>query len=142
MFGLQRVVKGAVTAIAATATATATRSFSTSFIAFGVKKITLREGNGKDFPKKGDKVTMHYTGTLTKNGNKFDSSVDRNEPFVTYIGVGHVIKGWDEGVPLMSLGEKAKLEMTYDYAYGERGYPPVIPAKSDLTFEVELIKIN
>ncbi|KAJ3219011.1 FK506 binding protein proline rotamase rapamycin-binding protein [Dinochytrium kinnereticum] len=107
------------------------RTFFSSAPAFGVKKITIKEGNGKDFPKK-----------LTKNGSKFDSSVDRNQPFVTFIGVGQVIKGWDEGVPLLSLGEKAKLEMTYDYAYGERGFPPVIPPKSDLTFEVELLKIN
>ncbi|KAJ3058948.1 FK506-binding protein 1 [Rhizoclosmatium hyalinum] len=107
----------------------------------GVTKEVLKAGDGKNFPKKGDTVTMHYTGTLN-NGSKFDSSVDRGQPFVTAIGVGRVIKGWDEGVPQMSLGEKAILRISYDYAYGERGFPPVIPPKSDLNFEVELLKIN
>lgn len=76
------------------------------------------------------------------NGNKFDSSVERGQPFQTKIGVGQVIKGWDEGVPQLSLGQKAKLTCTPDYAYGKNGYPPVIPANSTLIFEVELLKIN
>eukprot|EP00842_Homolaphlyctis_polyrhiza_P004441 jgi/Hompol1/4999/HPOL_001101-RA len=84
---------------------------------------------------------MHYTGTFT-DGKKFDSSLDRGSPFVTQIGVGRVIKGWDEGVPQMSLGEKATLNITYDYAYGDRGAGGVIPPKADLIFEVELLKIN
>merc|ERR1711959_636957 len=107
----------------------------------GVTKTTKQAGDGKNFPKKGDTVTMHYTGTLT-NGKKFDSSVDRGKPFVTQIGVGQVIKGWDEGVPQMSLGEKATLKMTSDYGYGAAGAGGVIPANADLTFEVELLKIN
>lgn len=76
------------------------------------------------------------------DGSKFDSSYDRGQPFQTKIGVGQVIKGWDEGVPQLSLGQKAKLICTPDYAYGVRGYPPVIPANSTLVFEVELLKIN
>ena len=80
-------------------------------------------------------------GTLL-NGNKFDSSVERGQPFQTKIGVGQVIKGWDEGVPQLSLGQKAKLTCTPDYAYGKNGYPPVIPANSTLVFEVQLLKIN
>jgi len=84
---------------------------------------------------------MHYTGTLL-DGKKFDSSVDRGKPFVTKIGVGQVIKGWDEGVPQLSLGQKAVLTCTPDYAYGARGYPPVIPANSTLKFEVQLLAIN
>ena len=84
---------------------------------------------------------MHYVGTLT-NGDKFDSSRDRKDPFRTKIGVGQVIKGWDEGVPQLSLGEKANLTCTPDYAYGAKGYPPVIPPNSTLIFEVELLKIN
>ncbi|KAJ3219689.1 FK506-binding protein 1 [Dinochytrium kinnereticum] len=128
----------------------------------GVIKETLKAGDGVHFPKKGDTVQIHYTGTLTSNGKKFDSSVDRGSPFVTQIGVGKVIRGWDEGVPQLSLGEKALLKITYDYAvwigfvpfhnpnlslffaiqYGERGYSPVIPPRADLTFEVELLKIN
>ncbi|KIY64456.1 hypothetical protein CYLTODRAFT_457207 [Cylindrobasidium torrendii FP15055 ss-10] len=98
-------------------------------------------GDGKTFPKKGDKVTIHYVGTLL-DGTQFDSSRDRNDPFVTEIGVGKVIKGWDEGVPQLSVGERATLVATPDYAYGSRGFPPVIPANSTLKFDVELISIN
>merc|ERR1719434_589410 len=108
----------------------------------GVTKETTKEGDKTNYPKKGDKVTMHYTGTLTANGKKFDSSVDRGQPFVTRIGVGQVIRGWDEGVPQMSLGEKAILKMTSDYGYGSQGAGGVIPPHADLTFEVELLKIN
>mmetsp|Transcript_44648 Transcript_44648/g.103222 ORF Transcript_44648/g.103222 Transcript_44648/m.103222 type:complete len:110 (-) Transcript_44648:103-432(-) len=108
----------------------------------GVTKEVIQAGDGTNFPKKGDKVTMHYTGTLTSNGKKFDSSKDRGKPFETKIGVGQVIQGWDEGVPQMSLGEKAILKMTSDYGYGAAGAGGVIPPNADLTFEVELLKIN
>ncbi|GAA5831648.1 hypothetical protein JCM3766R1_004965 [Sporobolomyces carnicolor] len=107
----------------------------------GVTIETLKEGDGKTFPTKGQTVHIHYTGTL-QDGSKFDSSVDRGTPFQTAIGVGRVIKGWDEGVPQLSLGQKAKLTCTPDYAYGPRGFPPVIPANATLTFEVELLKIE
>jgi len=80
-------------------------------------------------------------GTLD-DGTKFDSSRDRGSPFETEIGVGKVIKGWDEGVPQLSLGQKAYLVATPDYAYGSRGFPPVIPANAKLRFEVELLKIK
>ncbi|GAA5876275.1 hypothetical protein JCM16303_007079 [Sporobolomyces ruberrimus] len=107
----------------------------------GVTIETLKEGDGVNFPKANDRVQIHYTGTLP-DGSKFDSSVDRGTPFETAIGVGRVIKGWDEGVPQLSLGQKAKLTCTPDYAYGARGFPPVIPANATLIFEVELLKIN
>ncbi|KAI9351153.1 hypothetical protein DFJ73DRAFT_625049 [Zopfochytrium polystomum] len=121
--------------------ATVLRSFSSSAIMRGVTKETIKPGDGVNFPKKGDTVTMHYTGTLN-DGTKFDSSIDRGQVFATKIGVGRVIRGWDEGVPQMSLGEKAMLRITWDYAYGERGYPGVIPPKADLNFEVELLKVG
>merc|ERR1712107_453692 len=70
----------------------------------GVDKEIVKPGDGKTYPKKGDKVHMHYTGTLTNGGKTFDSSLNRGVPFVTEIGVWRVIKGWDEGVPQMSLG--------------------------------------
>ncbi|KAJ9116627.1 FK506-binding protein 1 [Naganishia adeliensis] len=89
----------------------------------GVEVQTISPGDGKTFPKKGDTVTMHYVGTLASNGSKFDSSRDRGQPFVTQIGVGRVIRGWDEGVPQLSLGQKAKLICSSDYAYGDRGFP-------------------
>ncbi|KAJ7152437.1 hypothetical protein C8R46DRAFT_1121232 [Mycena filopes] len=107
----------------------------------GVTIETLQEGDGTTFPKKNDKVSIHYVGTLT-DGTQFDSSRDRKTPFETVIGVGKVIKGWDEGVPQLSLGQKAKLTCTPDYAYGSRGFPPVIPPNATLHFEVELLKIN
>ncbi|EJU05463.1 peptidyl-prolyl cis-trans isomerase [Dacryopinax primogenitus] len=107
----------------------------------GVTIETLSSGDGVNFPKKGGNVTIHYVGTLL-DGSKFDSSRDRGKPFVTQIGVGKVIKGWDEGVPQLSIGQKAVLTATPDYAYGSRGFPPVIPANATLKFEVELLKIN
>ncbi|KAK0477339.1 peptidyl-prolyl cis-trans isomerase [Armillaria novae-zelandiae] len=107
----------------------------------GVTIETIALGDGKNFPQKGDKVTIHYVGTLT-DGTKFDSSRDRGEAFVTDIGVGKVIKGWDEGVPQLSLGQKAILTATADYAYGSRGFHPIIPPNATLKFEVELLKIN
>ncbi|CAE7949152.1 hypothetical protein FNF27_01902 [Cafeteria roenbergensis] len=107
----------------------------------GVKKTTIKAGDGSTFPKAGDKLTMHYTGTLT-SGAKFDSSKDRGTPFKFTIGVGQVIRGWDEGVTQMSLGETAKLEITSDFGYGARGAGGVIPPNADLIFEVELLAIN
>ncbi|KAJ3794355.1 hypothetical protein GGU11DRAFT_748053 [Lentinula aff. detonsa] len=108
---------------------------------WGVTIESLLPGDGLTFPKKNDKVRIHYVGTLL-NGDKFDSSRDRKQPFETEIGVGKVIKGWDEGVPQLSLGQMAVLTATPDYAYGARGFPPVIPANATLKFEVELLAIN
>eukprot|EP01048_Picozoa_sp_COSAG05_P012056 COSAG05_NODE_1181_length_5596_cov_3.093687_10_plen_137_part_00 len=79
------------------------------------------------------------TGTLT-NGSKFDSSVDRGQPFQFQIGVGQVIRGWDVGVMKMSLGEKSRLNITPDFGYGAQGAGGVIPPNADLIFEVELLK--
>ncbi|KAK6536594.1 FK506-binding protein 1A [Arthrobotrys megalospora] len=116
----------------------------------GVTKEITRPGPaGAKVPKKGDTIIIHYTGTLESDGSKFDSSVDRGTPFETPIGVGRVIKGWDvgilggeNGIVAMRVGEKAKLTISSDYAYGERGFPPVIPPKATLVFEVELIDIK
>ncbi|KAJ3339256.1 hypothetical protein HDU93_008464 [Gonapodya sp. JEL0774] len=110
------------------------------FEAMGVTRDVTKPGDGKNFPKVGDTVTMHYTGTLL-DGKKFDSSRDRGKPFQTKIGVGQVIKGWDEGVPQMSLGEQCRLTITPDYGYGARGAGGVIPPNATLIFDVELLKV-
>ncbi|KAM0298514.1 hypothetical protein ACHAPM_008584 [Fusarium culmorum] len=109
----------------------------------GVEKTIIKEGDGPS-PQVGQKVTMEYTGWLQENGTKgkqFDSSVGRGD-FVVPIGVGQVIKGWDEGVTQMKLGEKATLLITPDYGYGPRGFPGAIPPNSTLIFDVELKKIG
>merc|ERR1711957_140439 len=87
-------------------------------------------------------ITFHYTGTFTEDGCKFDSSVDRGQPFVFRFGMGHVIRGWDEGLGLMSLGEQAVISFPADHGYGVNGMPGRIPPNTDLTFEVELLMIN
>ena len=102
---------------------------------FTVEK--LNEGTGP-VCHKGAHIVAHYHGTLA-DGSVFDSSVQRNEPFECQIGVGHVIRGWDEGFVQLQKGQKAKLTCPPDYAYGPQGYPPVIPPNATLTFEVELI---
>mmetsp|Transcript_38344 Transcript_38344/g.108789 ORF Transcript_38344/g.108789 Transcript_38344/m.108789 type:complete len:127 (-) Transcript_38344:73-453(-) len=107
----------------------------------GVEKTILREGDGTNYPQKGQKLSMHYSGTLT-DGTKFDSSYDRGKPFQFKIGRGEVIQGWDDGVMKMSLGEKARLNITSDYGYGSEGAGGVIPPHADLVFEVELLKIG
>lgn len=89
-------------------------------------------------PVQGKKVTVHYTGKLL-DGKKFDSSVDRGQPFEFVLGTGQVIKGWDEGIALLKKGEKALLIIPSNLAYGTRGAGGIIKANTPLTFEVELI---
>ena len=108
----------------------------------GVEKEIIKPGDGTNFPKRGDQLTMHYTGTLADGGKQFDSSVSRGKPFQFMIGIGQVITGWDEGVIKMSLGEKAMLKISSDYGYGRDGAPGAIPPNADLNFEVELLAIG
>lgn len=89
----------------------------------------------------GDVISMHYRGTL-ENGNEFDSSYSRNQPFEFKLGAGMVIAGWEQGVPGMCIGEKRKLTIPSHLAYGDRGFGDIIPAKSTLIFEIELIGIK
>ena len=100
----------------------------------------LTAGTGR-LPKSGETVTVHYTGRLL-DGKVFDSSVPRNEPFTFVLGEQQVIAGWDHGVATMKIGDKVKLTLPPELAYGASGYPGAIPPNSTLIFDVELLSIS
>jgi FKBP-type peptidyl-prolyl cis-trans isomerase len=106
--------------------------------ASGLKYVVTESGTCTEKPTKGQSVTAHYTGYLL-DGSKFDSSVDRNQPFVFPVGMSMVIKGWDEAFIDMIKGEKRTLIIPAALGYGEQGYPPVIPPSATLIFDVELL---
>ncbi len=110
-----------------------------------LRYIDIEEGTGEtpqgETPQVGQTAVVHYTGWLT-DGTKFDSSVDRGEPFEFVLGVGQVITGWDEGISTMSVGEKRRLIIPPELAYGEAGVPPTIPPNAELIFDVELLEIR
>ena len=108
--------------------------------ASGLKYVDLAEGDGPT-PQPGQTIEVHYTGTL-ENGRKFDSSVDRGQPYEFRIGTGAVIKGWDEGLMTMKVGGKRKLIIPPNLGYGAQGNPPDIPPNATLLFDVELVSIK
>eukprot|EP00760_Papus_ankaliazontas_P020089 PhM_4_TR180/c0_g1_i1/m.49466 len=110
----------------------------------GVTREVLTAGTQRTTPQKGQKITVHCTGMLQEGGKKFWSTKDPGqEAFSFVVGVGQVIRGWDEGMMQMELGEKARLTMTGDYAYGPRGFPAWgIPPNATLVFEIEMLKIE
>jgi FKBP-type peptidyl-prolyl cis-trans isomerase len=105
-----------------------------------LKFIDLKVGQGPQ-PKPGQTVQVHYTGWLT-NGVKFDSSVDRGQPFEFILGAGQVIRGWEQGVATMKVGGKRKLTIPSDLGYGLKGSPPEVPGNATLVFDVELLAIK
>jgi len=110
----------------------------------GLKYVDQKVGTG-DVAMKGNTVSVQYTGWLYvdgKRGAKFDSSLDRNEPFMFKLGARQVIAGWDEGVEGMKVGGKRELIIPGDLGYGARGFPGVIPPNATLDFEVELLKVS
>lgn len=106
----------------------------------GLKYVEMKEGTG-DAAKEGSKVKVHYTGTL-ENGKKFDSSLDRNEPFEVTIGRTSVIKGWTEGLQGMKAGGKRKLIIPPELGYGDRGAGSAIPPKATLIFVIEMLEVK
>jgi FKBP-type peptidyl-prolyl cis-trans isomerase len=121
-----------------------TKAMKREKTASGLEYEILKAGSGEK-PKRGQKVTVHYTGWLDNNGEqgaKFDSSVDRGQPFQFNVGIGHVIQGWDEGVADMQVGEKRRLIIPAALGYGSRGAGRVIPPNAKLIFDVELLGIN
>lgn len=104
---------------------------------FQVRHIT--QGDGENFPFKGDEVTVHYVGTFANTGEVLDSSHQRNEPLNFTLGHNHVIPCWDEVIQNMSKGEKIYFVCPHSLAYGEAGAGSIIPPNSDLGFEIELI---
>ncbi|XP_029911986.1 FKBP prolyl isomerase 1Ab [Myripristis murdjan] len=107
----------------------------------GVEIETITPGDGRTFPKKGQTCVVHYVGSLT-DGRKFDSSRDRDKPFKFKIGKQEVIRGWEEGVGQMSVGQRAKLTCSPDFAYGHKGHPGIIPPNATLIFDVELLRLE
>jgi FKBP-type peptidyl-prolyl cis-trans isomerase len=107
----------------------------------GLKYYDLKPGTGKVAAKTGDTVKVHYTGWLT-DGKKFDSSLDRGEPISFKLGAGMVIKGWDEGIAGMKVGQKRQLRIPPQLGYGASGAGGVIPPNAELIFDVELVGLN
>jgi len=106
----------------------------------GLKYVDIKEGTGAT-PQSGQTVEVHYTGTL-ENGTKFDSSRDRNTPFKFKLGIGQVIKGWDEGISTMKVGGQRRLIIPPELGYGARGAGGVIPPNATLIFLVDLLGVS
>lgn len=118
-------------------------STETTFETQGMKVTITKEGSGVG-AKSGDRILVHYNGYLGDKvgGTKFDSSYDKDAPFLLTLGSHQVIPGWEIGLPGMKVGEKRILVIPSELAYGAAGYPPIIPQNSWLTFEVEMMQIN
>lgn len=132
------LVMVAATSAAATTASESGSGGNSKRLQIGVKR---RVENCQSRSRKGDVLHMHYRGTL-EDGTEFDSSYNRGDPLTFTLGSGQVIRGWDQGLLAMCVGEKRKLVIPPELAYGSRGAPPTIPGDATLTFEVELVKID
>ena len=146
VFSRRRALAALYAAAATVATATIAPAFAqpVTTTPSGLKIIDLKVGTGPS-PRTGQTCVMHYTGWLYENGNKgkkFDSSVDRGQPFEFKIGTHQVIAGWDEGIATMKVGGKRTLIIPPELGYGERGAGNVIPPNATLIFDVELLGIK
>lgn len=115
------------------------KEVATGKLQIGIKK---KAENCERQAQKGDSLHMHYKGTLKDGGNEFDNSYTRGQPLIFTLGVGQVIKGWDQGLLGICAGEKRKLIIPSHLAYGESGSPPTIPPGATLVFEVEAVKVE
>jgi len=146
VFSRRRALAALYAAAATVATATIAPAFAqpVTTTPSGLKIIDLKVGSGAS-PRTGQTCVMHYTGWLYENGNKgkkFDSSVDRGQPFEFKIGTHQVIAGWDEGIATMKVGGKRTLIIPPELGYGERGAGNIIPPNATLIFDVELLGIK
>ena len=107
----------------------------------GLGIIDIEVGTGET-PTPGQILVVHYTGWVSEDGTKFDSSLDAGMPFEFVLGAEQVIAGWDEGLATMNVGGKRRLIIPAELAYGEQGRPPIIPSNAELTFDVELVEIK
>lgn len=137
----QQPAAASATATTGAATAPATGGAEKKTLPSGLVVEELAVGSGTEAAA-GKRVQVHYTGWLQSNNQKFDSSLDRGQPFAFQLGAGMVIKGWDEGVAGMKVGGKRKLVIPPQLGYGEAGAGGVIPPNSTLVFEVELLKVE
>ena len=129
------------TAFADTSAPTPTKGMKAVVLPDGLEYIDLRKGTGAE-AKAWKKVKVHYTGWLADSKKKFDSSVDRHEPFEFTLGAGQVIRGWDEGVEGMKVGGRRQLRIPAKLGYGDQGAGRTIPPNADLVFDVALLEVQ
>lgn len=129
------------TAFADTSAPTPVKGMKATVLPDGLEYVDMRKGTGAE-AKSGKKVKVHYTGWLADSKKKFDSSVDRHEPIEFTLGVGMVIKGWDEGLEGMKVGGRRQLHIPAKLGYGERGAGAAIPPNADLIFDCALVDVQ